>query len=321
MSRLERLLAMEDEIRRGRYPNVEKFCDMFEVKPRTVYADIRELRERLGLEIEFDRFKNGYFNKDPNKELPQFELTDGEVFALTLGKEMLTQYSGTAFEPILKTALEKICERLPERVKVDVTDIKGIVKFGSGSVIPVSKKLLLELYYSCEHNLSMDIRYFSAHRGEVSERRINPYRILETRGTWYVVAYCLWRKDVRMFALHRIQYHSSTTESFEEPDSESLDQFLNSAFFLEHTESEHRVSIKFKPHSARYIRERIWHPSQELTEDADGSCTISFTTPSLDETKRWVLSYGSDAEVLEPKGLRELLASQLAEALRSYSKK
>lgn len=51
MSRLERLIAMEDEIRRGWYPNVEKFCDMFEVKPRTVYADIRELKERVGLEL------------------------------------------------------------------------------------------------------------------------------------------------------------------------------------------------------------------------------------------------------------------------------
>lgn len=72
---------------------------------------------------------------------------------------MLTQYSGTAFEPILKSALEKIYSRLPERVKVDLSDVKGMIKFGSGSVIPISKKLILELYNSCDHNLSMDIRY------------------------------------------------------------------------------------------------------------------------------------------------------------------
>ena len=57
-SKLERLITMEDEIRRGRFPNVEKFCEMFEVQARTVYDDIRELKERCGLDIEFDRFKN-----------------------------------------------------------------------------------------------------------------------------------------------------------------------------------------------------------------------------------------------------------------------
>lgn len=154
-----------------------------------------------------------------------------------------------------------------------------------------------------------------------TERRINPYRIVESCGTWYVVAYCHWRKDVRLFALHRIQYHASTEEAFEEPDAVSLEQFLNSALFLEHTEKEYRVKIRFKPHSARYIRERTWHYSQELTEDADGSCTISFTTASLDETKRWVLSYGADAEVLEPPEFRKLVATQLASALESYSRK
>ncbi len=321
MSRLDRLIAMEDEIRRGRYPTVEKFCEMFEVKPRTVYADIRELKERMGLELAFDRFKNGYYNKDPKKQLPTFELTDGEVFALTLGKEMLSQYSGTAFEPILRTALEKIYERLPERVRVDIDDLRCMIRFNAGPVIQVSRKMVLELYQACEQNLSVDIQYFTAHRGEVTERRIDPYRLMENRGAWYLVAYCHWRKDVRLFALHRIQHHEILAEHFELGKDEAIEEFLNSAFFLEHTEQEHRVTIKFQPHTARYIRERTWHKSQELVEHDDGGCTLSFTTPSLDEVKRWVLMYGSDAEVLEPASFRELVATELAQALASYTKK
>ncbi|MDZ4837525.1 MAG: WYL domain-containing protein [Candidatus Melainabacteria bacterium] len=321
MSRLDRLVAMEDEIRRGRYPTVEKFCDMFEVKPRTVYADIRELKERVGLEIAFDRFKNGYYSKNPQKQLPKFELTDGEVFALTLGKEMLSQYTGTVFEPILRSALEKIYDRLPDRVRVDIDDLRCMIKFNAGSVIQVSRKLMLDFYHACEQNFSVDIRYFTAHRGEVTERRIDPYRLLENRGTWYVVAYCHWRKDVRLFALHRIQYHAISNEHFELGRDSEIEDFLSSAFFLEHTEQEYRVTIKFAPHSARYIRERVWHQSQELHEHDDGSCTLSFNAPSLDEVKRWVLMYGSDAEVLEPQFFRELIASDLAQAAKRYSTK
>jgi predicted DNA-binding transcriptional regulator YafY len=165
------------------------------------------------------------------------------------------------------------------------------------------------------------VEYFTAHRGELTKRRIDPYRLLENRGTWYVVAYCHWRKDVRLFALHRIQYHVVSTDHFDAPYDTSIEDFLNSAFFLEHSKQEHRVKIKFRQYTARYIREKIWHESQELIEHEDGGCTLSFTTPSLDEAKRWVLMYGSDAEVLEPTEFRDAVAAELAQALESYSKK
>lgn len=321
MSRLERLVAMQDEIRRNRYPTVEKFCEMFEVKPRTVYADIRIMKERMGLELAYDRYKNGYYNKNPEKQLPPFELSDGEIFALTLGKEMLSQYTGTAFEPILRSALEKIYGRLPDRVKVDLDDLRCMIKFSAGSVIQVSRKMVIDLYRACEENKSVDIEYFTAHRGEVTERRIDPYRLLENRGTWYVVAYCHWRENIRMFALHRIQHHELTCEFFVPPDDASIEAFFSSAFFVEHTQQEHRVTIKFGPHAARYIRERKWHQSQELLEHDDGSCTLSFIAPSLDEVKRWVLMYGAEAEVLEPEAFRDTIRSELAHALDRYSKK
>ncbi|MBZ0185856.1 MAG: WYL domain-containing protein [Candidatus Obscuribacterales bacterium] len=318
MSRLERLIAMEEEIRRGRYPNVDTFCRMFEIQPRTVYADIRELKERLGLEIEFDRFRNGYFNKDLKKQLPQFELSDGEVFALTVGKEMLSQYTGTAFEPILKAALEKISLRLPDRVKIDLEDVRGMISFSAGSVIQVSRRLMLDLYRACEYNLSLDTQYYTASRGELTERRIDPYRILENRGTWYVVAYCHWRKGVRVLAMHRIKKYELTEDRFDPIHKTQVEEMLKATVFLEHSEKEHRVTIRFCPEAARYIRERNWHSSQELEEHQDGSCTLSFTTTSLDETKRWVLTYGAQAQVEAPVQLIEMMQDELERALMHY---
>ena len=56
-TRLERLLGIEEEIRSGRCPSLDSLCQLFSVKPRTIYEDIRILRERLGLKIQFDRAK------------------------------------------------------------------------------------------------------------------------------------------------------------------------------------------------------------------------------------------------------------------------
>lgn len=317
-SKLERLIAMEDEIRRGRFPNVEKFCTMFEVQERTVYDDIRELKERCGLDIVFDRFKNGYYNKNPKQQLPKFELSSGELFAITLGNEMLSEYTGTSFEPILSSALEKIYERMPDRSEVDLGELRSMVNFNAGSVIHIRRKTFFEFNSACEKNLPIEIDYFTASRGELTKRTIEPYRLLESRGTWYVVAHCRMRNDLRLFALHRVQEYTMGAEPFTPIADQKIQEWIDSAFFLEHTEKEHRVKIRFSRDASRYIRERKWHPSQELIEEEDGSCVLSFTTPSLDETKRWVMTYGAQAQVLEPAELRVILRNEFESAIKYY---
>jgi len=93
---------------------------------------------------------------------------------------------------------------------------------------------------------------------------------------------------------------------------------VDKAFQLEHSGQEHTVKIHFKPKAARYIRERQWHPSQDLIEHDDGSCTLEFVTQSLDETKRWIMTYGAEAVVMEPPGLRNLVRDEHARAASEY---
>jgi predicted DNA-binding transcriptional regulator YafY len=317
--RLERLVAMDEEIRKGRYPTVQRFCDMFEVQPRTVYEDIRMLKEQLGMEIVFDRFKNGYYNANPKKELPAFELTDGEVFALMLSKEMLSQYTGTAFEPILRSAIEKIQERLPNKCQVELDDIRSLVRFNSGPVITIPRKLFLDLNRACEHYVTVVIEYYSASKGEMTKRLVDPYRLMENRGTWYLIAFCHMRNDLRLFALHRIREHELTDAHFKEREDIDIDRWMDTAFMVEHRDQSHRIMVVFKPTAARYIRERVWHPSQDLVEHESGSCTLSFDTPSLEEVQRWLLSFGEDAKVLAPHELVKMMRESLTGALENYS--
>ena len=317
-TRTERLVVMADEITRQRYPTVEHFCQEFEVQPRTVYEDIRILKENLGMDIRYDRFNNGYFNANPSKKLPAFELTDGELFALLLGKEMLSQYTGTAFEQPLRTAIEKISQRLPERVQIDFGQLSSMVSFHPGAVIPISRKLFLDLNRACEKRLPTDIRYYAASSGEISKRLVNPLRLLENRGTWYMAAFDTTRKAMRLFALHRIQEYKLRNERFRPPVDLDIDVYLKSAFQLEHGDEPQLVRVRFGVRATRYIRERKWHRSQKLTEYKDGTCVLEFETRNLEEVKRWVLAYGAEAEVQKPERLREMVAKELKDAAKRY---
>jgi proteasome accessory factor B len=65
---------------------------------------------------------------------------------------------------------------------------------------------------------------------------------------------------------------------------------------------------------ADYIRERTWHPSQQLTELTEGRVELSFSCGQSWEVSAWVASCRHWVEVLEPKGLRRELC-ELGEAL------
>ena len=72
---------------------------------------------------------------------------------------------------------------------------------------------------------------------------------------------------------------------------------------IEHRESSYTVKLQFAPVAARYIREKNWHESQKIEELPDGGCILELVTQSLDEMQRWVLTFGCDVTVLEPKEL------------------
>jgi predicted DNA-binding transcriptional regulator YafY len=85
----------------------------------------------------------------------------------------------------------------------------------------------------------------------------------------------------------------------------SVSDWMGSAFQADRGGELTDVSIKFNAVTARYIRERNWHVSQKIEELEDGCLILHLKTGGLGEVKRWVLQYGSGAEVLSPESLRQ----------------
>lgn len=112
-----------------------------------------------------------------------------------------------------------------------------------------------------------------------------------------------------MFALDRITDLRLTDERFTPDPDFDINIYLGDSLALERGGELEEVRIRFDPFQARYIRERQWHPSQEIEEHPDSSLTLTLRVRGLGEVKRWVMSFGSRAEVLAPDRLRlEVLA-------------
>ena len=65
------------------------------------------------------------------------------------------------------------------------------------------------------------------------------------------------------------------------------------------------IKIRFSLGQAKYIRKRRWTKKQKISDSTDGSIILEMDTSGWWEVMRWVLSFGADAEVLEPQELRE----------------
>jgi hypothetical protein len=78
------------------------------------------------------------------------------------------------------------------------------------------------------------------------------------------------------------------------------------------------VAVRFAPHQARWIRERKWHRSARIQEELDGSLVLRLRVVESSELRRWVLQFGSQAEVLAPASLRKAVAAELKAAAAAY---
>ncbi|NJN01428.1 MAG: transcriptional regulator [Leptolyngbyaceae cyanobacterium SL_1_1] len=321
MSRhLERLLAIDELIRNSERQTAPSLAEALEVSERTIRSDLDFLRDRLGAPLSNNR-KQGYYYTESGWRLPSISLSKGELFALTLGARMLETCSGSAYALELRSAIARLAERLPEETWVDLQQVADErIIFGSGAQTHIDPDIWNQLEDACRESKQVWMRYYTASRDSASERVIDPYLLHIYRGTNpYVIGWCHRRDEVRWFRVDRIQELKRLETSFErKPDFNAKDH-LEMIFQHEVGGVPVTVRIWFDAKTAPYIRERRWHPTQELHEHTDGAVTLQMVVRGLNDVKRWVLGYGRGAIVEEPPELRQRVAEEIEHMNYNYS--
>ncbi len=155
-----------------------------------------------------------------------------------------------------------------------------------------------------------------SHKKE-STRKVDPYRIWFFNGTFYLIAYCHQRKETRIFALDRIKSVQMTNENFIVPDDFDLEDFMKPSFGIFKGKPEN-VKIWFDTDAAGYINEKVWHETQQITENKDGSIIFEAEIAVTEEIKTWVLSWGSKAAVLKPESLKKEMLTEIKKMAGKY---
>jgi len=307
---LERMMQIHDMIQRGNYPNATTLADKLEVTPKTIHRDIRFMRDRFQLPLEYDASRNGYEYTRAVESFPLLNIDEGELFALLIAEKVLQQYRGTAFEKQLSDSFRKITDSLPDTVSMRLGDWDDALEIRTLGEVNVDEKIFDLLFKSVTKGYQLEITY-TRPNGKPEQRIIDPYQIANINNDWYLYAFDQNRKDIRCFAPQRMQSAKITGEKFKRPVSFSLNDHLSGAFGPFAGDESYNIRIRFTKLAAPFIREKTWHPTQQIKEVKGGSVEITLKLSHLTDIRRWILGWGGEAKVLAPP---ELVIAVQAEA-------
>jgi predicted DNA-binding transcriptional regulator YafY len=170
----------------------------------------------------------------------------------------------------------------------------------------------------------VQIFYHTASRNTRAWREVEPHHLHLSGGDWYLIAHDDKRDEIRTFHLSRIEQFKILEQRFARRKDFDVNQWLRETFATEASAREAEVVIRFDAAQAVYIRERIYHPGQQIEELDNGALILRFRTSGLGAVRRWVMQYGASAEVLKPKSLRREVAQEtrrMTEIYQEYSEK
>jgi len=318
---LLRLVFIDKKIREGmqtgRLANCATMAAEYEVSAKTIMRDIDYLKNQRDAPLAYDASQKGYYYTEQSYTLPAISLNESDLFAVCIAQKALEQHENTPIYDKLAKVFEKIEACLPEKVTVQPTWVDNKVSVIRDFHTRIDPYIWEQVSGALASNRRLRIEYRKP-GGKGETREVDPYHVTSYQGEWYMIGYCYKRKEIRTFAISRIKEASQQNGEFEVAEDFDLEDFRSKRFGIFGGEEVFLVRIYFAKEHAPYVLERKWHPTQEVWLNVDGSIVLQFEASHLFEVKRWILSWGGGAKVLEPVELARSVQLELEKALAGY---
>jgi len=318
MTQIERIFRIHRFLQQGRPVSLKKITEALEVSSATFNRDLQKMRDYFGAPILYDKKSNGYIY-DPDQErfeLPGFWLNQRELYALLLIHNLLGDLDFGILSPIL--------DPLGQRIK-DVLSLCGQSAQSLNKTIqihplyqrPVCTQIFAGVAQALMNQKPLKITYHSRSRDEITQRIIDPQRLMFYRSNWYLLAWCREGEGLKTFALDRIQQSSELDQEVFAIDDKQLDDYCLEGFGLWRGFDVETAVLEFFGPGLQYVADEIWHPQQKgKWEDDRYVLSLPFSNP--DELILEILRYGAQVRVIEPVWLRDLVIQRHTEALAVY---
>ena len=308
MNRTDRLVAMVMYLQGRRVVRAEELARHFEVTVRTIYRDISALGE-AGVPVTGEAGVGYTLVK--SYHLPPVMLTGEEAAALFVGGEMVKRFTDASLHQPMASALDKLRAVLPKDRQDQVERLSRhtvVMERSCGGSQPEGQPWLMSVQRAVIGRRVVRLNYQAKTRVEETTREVEPLGVVFYGGAWYLVGWCRLRADYRHFRVDRIRTLVACDETFAPREDFSL---------TKHLEQDRKKADTIPARvwfsdaaNERALRESYATLAPEVTRD--GGAEYALFTYSLDWLAGWILSFGGEAEALEPLELREKVMARIA---------
>jgi len=318
-------ILREIEQARAAGVTIDDLASQCAVTTRTIRRDLQALEE-AGFPIYDDKSRDDgktrwILNGQAFKGLST-GLTLSELCALYFSRSLAESLAGTPFKSDVESAFEKLTGTLTPHMQRFLDQLPRVLStkqqpHAAGDLSsPARTKIEARALEATLHQRQATITYHSRSSDRTKQYLVHPYRLAYAQGALYLLAYVPEYREVRTFAMERIQELSLLEETFTPIEELPEEAFPHSLGV--HSGPPERVELEFQPAVAGYVRGRTWHPSQQLRETDNGGVAMTLDVCLDHALQSWILSFGPFARVTEPETLARDIASQFTAASNQY---
>jgi len=279
-------------------------ADKHEVSIKTIQRDIETLN-MAGIPVFSKKGINGGYGILESYKFDTKLLSSQDINLLKSMLDSLSSvYSNKSLESLwdkLESALITAANAENVKVKVDFTPWNKDEK--------LQEKISL-ISDAIGQSRLLSIEYYNSN-GECLLREIEPYELVLRHGRWYMLSYCLQKKDMRTFKVNRISTMEITNRHFELRDYKSIQK----------AESTSRDDVKkvLRFNKEAYYRIVDIFNVDEITEITEENVTVE-TYLKIDSWLLFIiLSFGEDVKVIEPEILKENVKNKIKKMNKIYN--
>lgn len=212
LKKLDRVTAILTQLQSKPVVRAQDLAEKFDVSIRTIYRDVKTL-ENAGIPI-VGEAGNGYSLMDGYK-LPPIMFTKEEVLSFITAEKLMQKFSHQSLGNHYQAAMEKVRSVLRYSDKNLIQNIEKQIDVFSAHSSPGDslKNVIPIILESIAEKTQLNIEYQTVD-GRVTNRTIEAVGIFFEFNFWYIMAYCILRKDFRQFRVDRILQISKTQTPF-----------------------------------------------------------------------------------------------------------
>ena len=289
--------------------SLQDICERFGVARRTAERMRDTILIQFPQTVETVGEKNSkrwHIPQGTLKDFIQFsaeELSSLEIAVETLKNQNLLE-KAQCLEKVLNKVRANIKDSTLRKIEPDLEVILEVEEFAHkvGPQIEVDQNVLRAIREAILSFKQIEIEYEAKFSGKIHTYTLNPYGILYGDRNHYLLAVHSDGYDngtVRNFILSNIKTINILEELYEIPSDFNIKEYASRSFGI-FQEEPFDVEWLFSATVAKEVKRYLFHPTQKMIENSDGTITVKFHAGGRLEMDWHLYTWGDNVKVIKP---------------------